>query len=193
MEGHLKRIQHLEVKRRNRAVMLRRFCSNASRRPWLLVCALLLLSILGWVMMGVSIPFPGGSSNPLLIALWRASVKLAVILLAVLLTLGVFTAPPRKALEYEAGLAHIGFTDRYGNPPALISRVCTDKIERLTFYSAGISLELWKGRQADIQDSLNFIYVEPPQYAYRKRYYILLTVTSGTGVPRNETLYDDEL
>lgn len=67
------------------------------------------------------------------------------------------------------------------------------KIEKLIFYSAGIGLEHWVERQGDIQDALNITYAEPPQYAYNKRYYVLLTVVSGIAGPRKESLYDDEL
>lgn len=177
--------------KRRRTVFLRRFCENVRRHPWVLVAALLLILALGWAMTLVEIPLPGGSSCPFLLALWNGTAKLAIILVASLLTLCTFTAPPKKALEYEAGLAHIEFTDRYGNPPALVSRVCTNKIERLTFYSAGISLELWKRRQGDAQDTLNVEYFEPPKY-YQKRHYILLSVVPGIGGPRKENLYDDD-
>ncbi len=179
--------------KKKQSCFFRRFCENVRRHPWALVVALLLILALGWAMALVEIPLPGGSNYPFLLALWNGAAKLAIILVASLLTLCTFTAPPKKALEYEAGLAHIEFTDRYGNPPALVSRVCTNKIERLTFYSAGISLELWKERQGDIQDALNAVYIEPPQYAYKKRYYIMLTVLPGTGEPRKDVLYDDEL
>lgn len=179
--------------KRRRTVFLRRFCENVRRHPWALVVALLLILALGWAMALVEIPLPGGSSYPFLLALWNGAAKLAIILVASLLTLCTFAAPPKKALEYESGLAHVELIDRFGNPPALVSRVYTNKIERLTFYSAGISLERWIKRQGDIQDALNIMYVAPPQYAYRRRYYILLTVVSGVVAPRKENLYDDEL
>lgn len=189
------RIEQLTARHRNRAIRLRRVCIIVCRRPWALVLALLLILILGWAMTWVSIPFPGENSNPLLTALWNTSVKLAVMLMVFLFTFAFFSAPPKEALQYEAELAHIGFVDRYKNPPALVSkeRINPPKIEKLTFYSAGISLESWIERQGDIQDALNAVYVEPPQYAYKKRYYIMLTVLPGTGEPRKENLYDDEL
>lgn len=187
------RVKRFSTRKRAKCISLGRFRANVHRRPWALAPALLLLAALCWAMTWATIPFPAGSNNLLLTALWNASAKLAIILVAVLLTLGVFTAPPKKALEYEAGLAHIGFTDRYGNPPALVSRVCTNKTEKLTFYSAGITLETWVERQEQIQDALSVAYLEPPQYAYRKRYYIMLTAVPGIGGPRKGSLYDDEL
>lgn len=142
----------------------------------------------------VEIPLPGGSNNPLLILLWNTSVKLAVILVAFLLLLIFFSLPPKGALQFEAELAHIEFTDRYGNPPALISRKRTkhSQEEKITFYSAGISLEQWSQWQGKIQDALNITFAEPPQYAFNKRYFALLTVVPGIGGPRKESLYDND-
>lgn len=174
------RAERLLARKRVKSIVWRRSCSNAHHRPWALALTLLLIVALCWAMAWVTIPFPGGSSNSLLMTLWNASAKMTIILVAALLTLGVFTAPPRKALAYEARLAHIEFTDRYGNPPALVSRVCTNKTEKLTFYSAGISFDRWKEQQADIQDALNVTYLEPPKNAYKKSYYVLLTVAPGT-------------
>lgn len=189
------RIAQLTARRRRRAIFWRRFCSNARQYPWALSLALLLILVLGWVMTWVAIPLPGGNSNPMLIALWNASIKLAVMLVAFLLMLAVFSVPPKEALQYEAGLAHIEFVDRYKNPPALVSReqIKPAKTGKLIFYSAGISLELWVECQGDIQDALNITYVEPPQYAYKKRHYIMLTVVPGVAIPREDTLYEDEL
>ena len=180
--------------KRRRTVLLRRFCENVRRHPWALVVSLLLILALGWVMNLVEIPLPSGSNNLLLILLWNTSVKLAVMLVAFLLILAFFSVPPKGALQYEAELAHIEFTDRYGNPPALISRKKTKRSqeEKITFYSAGISLEQWSQWQGKIQDALNITYAEPPQYAYNKRYYALLTVVSGIAGPRKESLYDDD-
>lgn len=181
--------------KRRRTVLLRRFCENVRRHPWALVSALLLILALGWAMTLVEIPLPGGKNSPFLLALWNGTAKLAIILVASLLALCTFTALPKKALEYEAGLAHIEFTDRYGHPPALISRKKTKRSqeEKITFYSAGISLEQWSQWQGKIQDALNITYAEPPQYAYRKRYYIMLTVVPGVVTSRKEALYDNEL
>lgn len=163
------RIAQMTARRRRRAILWRRFCSNAHQHLWALVLALLLVLVLGWVMTWVSVPFPGENNNPLLIAFWNTNVKLSVMLIASVLTFSPFFAPPKGASQYEAELAHIGFVDRYKNPPALVlkERIKPAKIEKLTFYSAGISLESWIERQGDIQDALNSVYVEPPQYAYR--------------------------
>lgn len=189
------RAEHLLARKRAKSIAWRRFCSNAHHRPWALALTLLLMAALCWAMTWVSIPLPSGNSNPLLTDLWNTSVKLAVMVVAFLLMLAFFSIPPKGALQNEAELAHIGFTDRYKNPPALVSREQekSTKSLRLFFYSGGISLERWIESQRDIQDALNITYAEPPQYAYRKRYYIMLTVVPGTGEPRNEALYDDEL
>lgn len=182
--------------RRRRTVFFRRLCENVRRHPWALASALLLMLALGWAMVAlVEIPLPGGSNTPLLILLWNTSVKLAAMLVAFLLMLAFFSVPPKRALQYEAEFAHIEFTDRYGNPPALISRerIKHSQEEKITFYSAGISLEQWSQWQGKIQDALNITYAEPPQYAFKKRYFILLTVVSGIAGHRKENLYDDEL
>ena len=194
-ESITSRTAKFHQQKRRRTVFLRRFCENVHRHPWALVSALLLILTLGWAMTLVEIPLPGGSSCPFLLALWNGAAKLAIILTVSLLTLVMFAAAPPQSLNYEMRLAQINLTDRWGNSPVLVARgqIKPTKIEKLIFYSAGIGLEHWVERQGDIQDALNITYAEPPQYAYNKRYYVLLTVVSGIAGPRKESLYDDEL
>lgn len=189
------RMEQATIRDRHKDIAKQRFGQNVRRHPWILAISLLLLLVMSWAMACISIPLPGGNSSSMLISLWNHSVKVAVWLIAFLLVTAVLTSAPPQAKALEAALAHIKFTDRYGYCPALISRVCAKpaKIEKLTFYSAGISLESWAERQGDIQDALNVVYVEPPQYAYNKRHYVMLTVVPGIAKPREEPLYDDEL
>lgn len=188
-------IRKLVAKSRRNVVMQCRLCANVSHRPWTLVLALLLILVLGWAVTCVSIPFPSGNVHPMLTVFWNVTVKLGVTLTAFLLVLTMLTTAPPRAMEYEAIFTAIDFTDCYGNPPALISKKKekSSKVIQMTFYCSGISLKQWQERQGDIQDALNVTYVEAPQYAYNKRYYIMLTVVPGVGGPRKGSLYDDEL
>lgn len=194
-ESITNRTAKFHQQKRRRTVLLRRFCENVRRHPWALVSALLLILALGWAMTLVEIPLLGGNNYPFLFALWNGAAKLAIILTVFLLALAMFTVAPPRASTYETQLAQIKHTDRWGNSPVLVAReqIKPAKIEKLIFYSAGISLERWVERQGEIQDALNITYVEPPQYAYGKRYYVELTVASGIAGTRKENLYDDEL
>lgn len=188
-------VRKLTAQRRRKTIMWRRFCANVSHRPWTLALALPLPFILVlWAMTWISIP-PGGNVHPMLTFFWNVALKLGVTLTTFLLVLTVLTAAPPWSREYEMAFANIDFTDHYGNPPALVhqKRGKHSKTIQITFYCSGISLKQWQERQEDIQDALNVTYVEAPQYAYNKRYYIMLTVVPGVGGPRKGSLYDDEL
>lgn len=188
-------VRKLTAQRRRKTIMWRRFCANVSHHPWTLVLALMLILIWGWAVTCVSISFPSRNVYPMLTVFWNVIVKLGVTLIAFLLVLTMLTTAPPRAMEYEAIFTAIDFTDCYGNPPALISKKKekSSKVIQMTFYCSGISLKQWQERQGDIQDALNVTYVEAPQYAYNKRYYIMLTVVPGVGGPRKGSLYDDEL
>lgn len=190
------RVKRFSAQRRAKSIFLGRFRANVHHHPWTLALALLLIAALCWAMTWVTIPFPGGNSNPLLIALYNVSIKFTAILVSFLLILAFFTSPPKRALEYEASLVQIGFVDRSEekNPPALVSRerIKHSKKERIIFYSAGLGLKQWIQEREAIESALNVVYVEEPRQVYNKSYYIMLTVVPGVGGPRKGPLYDDE-
>lgn len=195
MKSLYEREKKFIAQRCRRTVFWRRLYSSARYHTWKLALLFLGLCVLGWALTLVVVPTPGSSSYPVLITIYDYAVKVAVLLIAALLALSMLTAAPKKSREWEAALAQIKFTNKFGFSPVLVSRqrLSNTNIEEIVFYSSGVSMERWVERQAEVQDALNLTYVESPQYKYNKRYYIALTVSPGIGIRNNETLYDDAL
>ncbi|MBQ3135778.1 MAG: hypothetical protein IJB75_08255 [Oscillospiraceae bacterium] len=190
---------------RNQFVMRIRVCyglRNLFRRPWKLVFFA--------VVVGVFIVLSSGRTNillpvevaetPLLSMVYECSIAALRILMFVLLVVGLLIAfgTPRAAREIERNLVHVRLTDRYDWGPVLVedSRMKGTAVRKLTFYSHGISKEMWESRQQAVEDVLNVQWVDAPCYGGKRednRNYIVLTVVPGTGPERKEPLYDDEL
>lgn len=191
------RVQQLGGQRRRQAVMFSRFCTNV-KHPRNLVATVLVL-ILGWcACVWVKIPLPGSDSIPMLSMVWDYAVMILILLLSVLFALAILTMPPLCAKRMEKRLQHIGFTDRYGYAPALISSqgIKHTRIRELSFYSLAIAKETWEKRQSEIEDVLNVHFLGSPEYGGRggnNRNYIVLLVAPGVERKRDEPLYDDEL
>ena len=191
------------VMQRNRARLWLRLSNGVReliKHPWKLapLFTLAVLCLLAWNNRG-KVAF--ASSVPLLNALWMYAIEALLVLLSVisLLALLALLGTPCHAKHIEAALAHARVVDRYGFPPALVSRQrdISGEISIMTFYSRGIPQELWEKRRREIEDVLNVRWVEDAKYGGKLNNngnYIILTVANGTGiVERGEPLYDDEL
>lgn len=182
---------------RRRAVAKQRRRYNIRRHPLISVLLVLLLLIFGFAMTCVSVPLPWGNSSPILISLWNHSVKIAVWLIAFLLVMAVLTSAPPLAKAWGIALVHIGFVDKYGYSPALVSSqmIGNKGAEQHIFYSKGIALDKWIERQHEIEDALNITIKDPSHYDHNG-HYIVFTAKHGVDNAQGEQgelLYDDEL
>lgn len=170
------------------------------RHPWKLapLFALAALCLLAWSNRGrVALTSP----IPLFSTLWAYAIDALIVLLSVIALLATLVAlgTPYQSKQIEESLALGRVVDRHGFPPILLSRRCdkNDKITiiTLTFYSHGISKELWEERKQKIEEVLNMHWTEDVKYGGRLNNngkYIILTVANGTEiVERGETLYED--
>lgn len=172
------------------------------RHPWniaILILAVALFYVL-WRIRNV-IPIPADATEvPLLAGVYRGTIAVLIILLFVVLVMGLLIAfgTPRSAAKIERSLVLVGLTDRYDCGPILVGneRIKGTSIRLLTFFSFGISREIWERRQQAIEDVLNVRWIGSPEYGGRRgdnRNYIVLKVAPGTEAPPKEVLYDDEL
>lgn len=87
------------------------------------------------------------------------------IVMAVILIIGLggiicMLGTPINSKKIEGELLDIGFSDKDGNPPVLISRINEKKGIRLEFYSPKISFVKYEDHIADIETALNIKVVD---------------------------------
>lgn len=87
------------------------------------------------------------------------------IVMAVILIIGLggiicMLGTPINSKKIEGELVDIGFSDKDGNPPVLISRINEKKGIRLEFYSPKISFVKYEDHIADIETALNIKVVD---------------------------------
>ena len=192
------------AKQRNRAILRLRLSNGIReliRHPWKLA-PLLTLVALWLIAWGNREKVVLTSSSPLLCTTWRYVVAILIVEFSAFSLFGllVVLGTPHQARQTEAGLSHIALVDCLGFPPLLVSwqrNKQSKQIITLTFYSRGISRELWESKRRDVEDVLNVRWIEDVRYGGRRGdngNYIVLTVASGAGTAgRGEMLYDDEL
>lgn len=193
------------VRRRERAAIRCRLQAGffgLLRNPWKIgafVCLTALFCAL-WGQRDKLLTLVVAQEAPLLICLYEYAIAVLMVLLFALLLMKMLIAfgTPRSAAGIECSLVHIGLTDRYGYGPLLVGKrkIKGTEIRRLTFFSRGISKEIWERQQQAIEDVLNVRWVESPSYGGKhgdNRNYIVLKVAPGAGTPPKEVLYDDEL
>lgn len=188
------------VRLRNRERLWKRLSNGLhelNKHRWKLapLVVLIVLALLAWSNRGrVALTSP----IPLFSEIWAYTVDALIVLLTLIALLMVLAAlgTPYQAKRIEEALKHVGVVDRYGFPPILLSRQ-RDKssgITTMTFYSRGISKELWEKKRQKIEEVLNMHQIEDVKYGGKHNgNYIILTVAKGTErIERSETLYDDE-
>lgn len=102
-----------------------------------------------WLLKKMGTPF----SSDLYILIFH--ILMIVILVIGLIGITCMLGTPIKSKKIEGELVDIGFTDRDGNPPLLLSRVRDNKGIRFEFYSPKISFVKYENHIADIETALN--------------------------------------
>ena len=195
-----------EVSRRRRQLVtwlrLRYGLIELFRRPWkaCIFAAFLTLCYIAWNGRRKILTLNMVSRTPLLSLIYEHAISALILFMSFLLLLGLLMAlgTPHQAKEIERRLSQIGLTDRFGDCPVLVSSKTqkASSVRYLSFFSRGISKEMWEQNRTDIEDALNVSWVDTPKYGGKgaaNRNYVVLAVTSGTGIVRKETLYDDAL
>lgn len=148
------------------------------RRKWkiLILVAYALLTLQVWN--GRFVITPIDNTAPLW-ALYRTAIDVFVILIALMGMLYVLAlvGMPLKAKTLQENLLRVGFTNRAGECPILISKY-KDKRENCTvmkFENRGIDIAEWDKRYAEIQTALN-CYIVRIEYGKNLRYILLYTV-----------------
>lgn len=138
--------------------------------------------------------------SPLLSPIYGCAISTLLVVLPLLFLIGLLMrlGTPKQTKDFELRLLQIGLKDRFDDCPVLITREKQrdSSVEYMTFFSRGVSKEVWEQNRADVEDALDISWVDIPRYGGKRgtnRNYIVLTVVSGTGPVRKEPLYDDEL
>jgi low affinity Fe/Cu permease len=189
--------------KRTRAITFLRLKSGLINdfTPWKIVPLLLLCIafIVVWNMRGNLNPFDETKQWLFLIYDFSIAVIIPAVFALLLVGLMLLITRPGRARKIEDCFLQMGLVDHCGYPPALISRkrVKNTGVSVMTFYTLGISRDIWERRSEDIQDALNIRLVESIKYGGkngRNRNIIVLAAASGAGgTGRKDELYDDEL
>lgn len=173
------------------------------QRPWCagLFAMFLIASYIAWDKRDQIIALLDlNNGGPLLSLIYGYAVSALFVALFLLLLIGMLMrfGTPKQAKDFELRLLQIGLKDLFDHGPVLVKRKKqrSSSVECMTFFSRGVSKEMWEQNRTSVEDALNVSWVEMPRYGGKRganRNYIVLTVVPGTGPVRKETLYDDDL
>lgn len=134
---------------------------NMWRKKYLCLVPILYCLIIGgfsyageWLLGKMGSPF----SSDLYIMIFYAF--MVVILIVGLIGIICMLGTPMSSKKIEGELVDIGFSDKDGNPPVLISRAKEDKGIRLEFYSPTISFVKYEDHVSEIETALNIKVVD---------------------------------
>jgi hypothetical protein len=188
-------------KRRTRTILwlrLRSGIKDAVTKPWkgILVLSLCAAFIFLWNIRDKLVPFH--SDIKLLSTVWGYIVSVFIPLIFLLLLMGLLSllGTPFRAKAFEEILLQIGFADRHGHAPVLISckRIKGTAVSVMSFYSLGVGMERWRNEIESILDAIDMHLVRPIRYGGKKgrnRNIIVITAAPGAETRREDTLYDE--
>lgn len=185
------------VRKQNFAALRLRLCALITK-PWkfVLVFPFAILFVYAWNCHKSFTPY---NNNPILSSIYNylGGALLVILFTLCLIALLYRLSIPLYTKKYEDSLLKVGLVAHDGTTPVLIARkkIAHTKAYKLTFFSQGVSKEIWEQRKIDIEDALNFTFIEPIEYGGKNRNnrnLIVLTVTSNFRINRKEVLIDDE-
>lgn len=134
---------------------------NIWRKKYLILVPIVYCLIIGgftcageWLLGNMGSPF----SSDLYIMIYYTF--MVVILIVGLIGIICMLGTPLSSKKIEGELVDIGFSDKDGNPPVLVSRTNEDKGIRFVFYSPKISFVKYEDHISDIETALNIKVVD---------------------------------